>query len=93
MWKDLDAMLMHLERPSFTKDQMMELKRNIASFTKNMVDAWGETHVTHYMHALYAHIPWFLEKHGSLAIWSIEGMERSHYLVKAIIMMGSHHGG
>ena len=32
-----------------TKNEVVELKVAIENFTRDMVDAWSKTHMTHYM--------------------------------------------
>lgn len=44
-------------------------------------------------HILYAHAPYFLDRYGSLALWSNQGMERSHYQAKAAYFKSTRHGG
>jgi len=44
-------------------------------------------------HILYAHAPYFLNRYGSLALWSNQGMERSHYQAKAAYFKSTRHGG
>ena len=38
-----------LERPHLSEDDIQAFKASISAFTELMVDAWGETHITHYM--------------------------------------------
>ena len=44
-------------------------------------------------HILYAHAGYFLDKYGSLALWSTQGMERSHYQAKGAYFKNTRHGG
>lgn len=73
-----------LEKAKLFVDEIKTLKGDINAFTMQMVEALGETHVTHYIHILYAHAPFFLDEYGSLRLCSTQGMERSHYQAKAI---------
>ena len=54
------------------KDFIMKIKGWINLFT----NTYQTCHVTPYMHVLVAHIPTFLEKFGSLAIFSQQGLSR-----------------
>ena len=118
VWESLDNMVKLLERATLNNDEIDALKEEIKKFTECMVEAWGETHITHYMvisifvsslwlsliqchwvsfvclqHILYAHAPYFLDEYGSLALWSTQGMERSHYQAKAVYFKNTRHGG
>ena len=44
-------------------------------------------------HILYAHAGYFLDEYGSLALWSTQGMERSHYQAKGSYFKNTQHGG
>ena len=59
VWEAVDKLMMLLEKATLQDNEMDELKLAIKTFTRNMVDAWGETHITHYMVAYlvsYFHI-------------------------------------
>ena len=45
----MDGMVALLEKPKLNKKEVQELKVSIETFTRCMVDAWGKTHITHYM--------------------------------------------
>ena len=49
VWESLDSMIKLLEKANLASIEVEELKEKINSFTYQMVDAWGETHITHYM--------------------------------------------
>ena len=49
VWESLDSMINLLEKASLTSIEVEQLKEKINLFTYQMVDAWGETHITHYM--------------------------------------------
>lgn len=49
VWESLDNMIRLLEKSNLTNSEAEELKQTIDTFTYQMVDAWGETHITHYM--------------------------------------------
>ena len=94
VWEACNEMLRLLESPCLNEEEIATLKDSIDKFTKIMIDAWGQNHITHYMHILYAHSSFFLDEYGSLvAIWSNQGMEQSHYQAKAAYFKNTHHGG
>ena len=49
VWEACDKMVSLLERPLLDNNGIEVLKQNICKFTEEMVEAWGETHITHYM--------------------------------------------
>ena len=49
VWESLDSMIKLFEKASLASTEVEELKEKINLFTYQMVDAWGETHITHYM--------------------------------------------
>lgn len=49
VWESCDAMIDLLERPTLTESDIELFKASVHQFTDLMVDAWGETHITHYM--------------------------------------------
>ena len=49
IWDSLDSMIKLLEKASLASTEVEELKEKLNLFTYQMVDAWGETHITHYM--------------------------------------------
>lgn len=93
VWESCDIMVHLLEKCRLSDQEIAAFKQAIQKFTEQMVDAWGETHITHYMHILYAHAPYFLHEYGSLALWSNQGMEKSHYQAKAAYFKNTRHGG
>ena len=44
-------------------------------------------------HILFAHGAWFMNKYGSLEMWSTQGMEKSHYQARGVFFKHTHHGG
>ena len=44
-------------------------------------------------HVLVKHSSWFVSKYDSLAIWSIQGMEKSHYAAKTAYHKHIQHSG
>ena len=49
VWEAVDTKIKLLERPHLSGDEIEAFKASICAFTECMVDAWGETHITHYM--------------------------------------------
>ncbi len=54
VWESCDAMVKLLERPTLSEGDIELFKASIRKFTELMVDAWGETHITHYMVSIRA---------------------------------------
>ena len=48
-WESLDTMIPLLEKARLSPEEITTLTSIIHTFTQQMVDAWGETHITHYM--------------------------------------------
>lgn len=46
-----------------------------------------------WQHILYAHGAYFMNRFGSLDIWSTQGMEKSHYRAKGVYFKNTRHGG
>lgn len=44
-------------------------------------------------HIVYAHGAYFMNKYGSLDIWSTQGMEKSHYRARGVYFKNTRHGG
>lgn len=44
-------------------------------------------------HILFAHGGWFMNKYGSLEMWSTQGMEKSHYRARGVFFKHTRHGG
>jgi hypothetical protein len=44
-------------------------------------------------HILVRHAPFFVEKYGSLAVWSCQGMEDSHHAAKIAYQRHMQHSG
>ena len=49
VWESLDNMLKLLEKATLNNSEINALNQEIKIFTECMVEAWGETHITHYM--------------------------------------------
>ena len=50
VWESLDSMIKLLKKANLVSTtEVEEFKEKINLFTYQMVDAWGETHITHYM--------------------------------------------
>ena len=46
-----------------------------------------------WQHVLIKHSTWFVNEYGSLALWSTQGMEKSHYQCKTSFSKHTQHGG
>ena len=44
-------------------------------------------------HIIYNHAPYFARKYGSMAIWSTQGMEKTHYMARSGYFKHTQHGG
>ena len=44
-------------------------------------------------HIICNHMPWFARQYGSLAIWSTQGMEKTHYQARTGYFTHTRHGG
>ena len=90
-------MVVLLDKAQLRGNEIENLKLAIEKSTRYMIDAWGETHkcvvFMVLQHILYAHAGYFLDKYGSLALWSTQGMERSHYQAKGAYFKNTRHGG
>lgn len=49
VWQACDKISGLLERPHLGDQEIEAFKQTISKFTEQMVEAWGETHITHYM--------------------------------------------
>lgn len=74
----LSGLFSLMEKEKFEEGDDMAFTKTVTHFTKEMIGAWGENEITHYMHILYLHAPWFAKEYGSLGIWNTQGMEKSH---------------
>ena len=57
VWEACDKMVDLLEQPHLDDHGIEALKQATCRFTEEMVEAWGETHITHYMVMLYILCP------------------------------------
>lgn len=44
-------------------------------------------------HIIYNHAPFFVRTHGSLSVWSTQGMEKTHYMARTGYFKHTRHGG
>ena len=44
-------------------------------------------------HVIVKHSSWFVTEYGSLAVWSTQGMEKSHYVAKMAFSKHTQHDG
>lgn len=75
------------------RDTHHSLHGKTASYTILTSHSFVVTFVFTLQHILYAHGPFFLDRYGSLGLWSNQGMERSHYQAKAAYFKSTRHGG
>ncbi len=92
-WNALSDLNVLLQKRWLTSSNKSAFRDVVTKFTKSYIEAWGETEVTHYIHILYAHCPWFVDKWGSLGIWNTQGMEKSHKQAKAAFHRTTQRGG
>lgn len=50
-------------------------------------------YIESHTHILYTYDLWFVDKYGSLIVWSAQDMERSHYRAQDTYFKSTHHGG
>lgn len=93
VWKTWESVVPFLRGEAFVAGDEDKFKDAINEFTKSFVECWGEGHVTHYMHILYAHGPWLIREHGSLGVWQCQGMEKSHWRARGNWQKHTNHDG
>lgn len=49
VWESVNTMVQLMEKARPDEDEIQKFKDAIDVFTQDMVNAWGETHITHYM--------------------------------------------
>ena len=52
VWQAFDAISKLVEKPTLIEIEFVQLKMAIKIFIGGMINAWGETHITHYMVSL-----------------------------------------
>lgn len=93
VWAGLEKVVPFLRGETYVRGDENRFRDAINEFTESFVACWGENHVTHYMHILYAHGPWFMKEHGSLAVWQCQGMEKSHWVARGNWQKHTNHDG
>lgn len=93
VWMLLDNFFRLLRKQEITVTFAQEFKEAIISLIEAIKVAWGEKDITYYLHILCIHGPFFVEKQGPLAIWSTQGMEKSHYQARTSYFRCTRHGG
>ena len=93
VWKTFDEVAPFLRGEEYEEGDADRFRVAINNFTKAFVACWGEEHVTHYIHILYAHGPWMLREHGSLGVWQCQGMEKSHWRARGNYQKHTSHDG
>jgi len=77
LWKNLQNIYETLWLPkNFNKAEIKEFAKTAKKWVRDFTDIYQSRHITPYMHVLWAHTPMFLEKFGSLAIFSQQGLEK-----------------
>ena len=92
VWLELNSLALLLQKLSFEASDADNYKTAVDAFYNAMANAWGAHNITPYMHILKVHGPYFA-KEGSLAIWSTQGMERSHWQARCGFQRATDHGG
>ena len=92
VWIQFNKLALLLQKMKFTPEDSRQYDAVANEFYNSMVEAWGAHNITPYIHILTAHGPYF-EKQGSLAIWSTQGMERSHWQARCGYQRATDHGG
>eukprot|EP00959_Pyramimonas_sp_CCMP1952_P392220 8218687-Pyramimonas_sp.AAC.1 len=93
VWAGLEKVVPFLRGEVYVKGDETRFRDAINEFTEKYVACWGEGHVTHYMHILYAHAPWFMKEYGSLGVWQCQGMEKSHWVARGNYQKHTNHDG
>ena len=87
VWIEFDKIAKLLEKMEFKEGHAENFKEVVNLFYVKLVEAW-----THYMHILRAH-GYYFAKQGSLAIWSTQGMDHSHWQARCGFHKVTSHGG
>ena len=61
---------------NYTANQVQVLKNKTATWFKKFLKIYQTKDVTPYMHALYAHVPQFLQLYSNIAHYTQQGMEK-----------------
>lgn len=93
LWDAWDKVAPFLRGETYTSGDEVRFRDAINRFTELFVKCWGEEHVTHYLHILYAHGPWLIKQHGSLGVWQCQGMEKSHWRARGNYQKHTSHDG
>ena len=93
VWETWEQVVPFLRGELYEVGDETRFKTAINKFTKAFIACWGEGHVTHYMHILYAHGPWLIKTHGSLGVWQCQGMEKSHWVARGNWQKHTNHDG
>lgn len=93
VWEAWERVVPFLRGESYVSGDEDRFRSAINAFTESFIARWGEGHVTHYMHILYAHGPWLIKEHGSLGVWQCQGMEKSHWRARGDYQKHTNHDG
>lgn len=93
LWNNLQSIYKDLWSPKkLDEPEIKKFANKAKSWISLFADTYQTRHVTPYMHVLVAHIPTFLKKFGSLAIYSQQGLEKlNDEITKAYFKSTNHH--
>lgn len=92
IWLQFNKLAPLLQKLKFDDEDASDFGRHIKGFHDAVVAGWGAQSITPYMHILLVHGPYYATQ-GSLAIWSTQGMERSHWQARCAYQRSTDHGG
>jgi len=93
LWKDLEDIYKTLWLPkNLDKTEIEDFSKKTKKWIELFTYVYHSRHVTPYIHVLNAHIPTFLERFGSLAFYSQQGLEKfNDEITKAYFKSTNHH--
>ncbi|KAI5078400.1 hypothetical protein GOP47_0006071 [Adiantum capillus-veneris] len=93
VWRSIDILFLMCDKDDWSQGDMNKFKENLNLLKKSFKTAWTDTQITHYMHIIFNHLPYFIQKYGNPAIWNTQGMEKSHYMARNAYFRHTRHGG
>ena len=93
LWENLQGIYKILwSFKKLDKPEIKDFTKKTKSWISLFTDTYQTCHVTPYMHVLVEYIPTFLEKFGSLTIYSQQGLEKlNDEITKAYFKSTNHH--
>ena len=76
LWADFIDIIGDLKLDFHSNDEVMHFKGKIGDWLGNFLELYQTKDVTPYMHALYAHVPEFLNLYTNIAHYTQQGMEK-----------------